>query len=105
MNEIHEPSADSTGDDLDTLISELSANPGTRAIYDDAEERRRLILSLVSQRQASKLSQAELAKELGIPQSALSDFEAGRLDPNLSTVQRYARALNMRLQFHFVPGE
>ena len=46
-------------------------------------------------REEKKLSQKELAKKLGISQSTLSDYEAGRRkNPGIGIVKRFVNALS-----------
>jgi predicted transcriptional regulator len=42
-------------------------------------------------------SQADLARELGLPRSAISRLEAGDTDPRLSTVVAVCSALALRI--------
>ena len=44
-----------------------------------------------------ELSQAELARKLGLRQRQISDLERATSDPRLSTVQNVARALDLEL--------
>jgi ribosome-binding protein aMBF1 (putative translation factor) len=48
-------------------------------------------------REAAGMSQVELARLSGIPQTNLPGIEAGRIDVRLSTARRLARALNVSL--------
>jgi transcriptional regulator with XRE-family HTH domain len=43
-------------------------------------------------------SQRALAELVGTTQSAVSDFEAGAIQPKMATLQRYARALGFELE-------
>ena len=49
------------------------------------------------QRNASHITQAELADKLGIRQSQISELERGVVDPSLSTVQDVSRTLDLEL--------
>ena len=44
-----------------------------------------------------QLSQAELAKKLGLRQRQISDLERATIDPRLSTIHNVARALELEL--------
>jgi AbiV family abortive infection protein len=50
--------------------------------------------ALIRTRREAGISQTDLAVEIGTSQSALARLEAAGADPRLSTVERYARALN-----------
>jgi len=82
-------------DDLDEMLGEIAADPDARAAYEDALRRDELVASLVKARK--RRSQKAIAAAMGTTQSAISDIENGRVDPRLSTLQRYARAAGKRL--------
>lgn len=91
-------------DGFDDLLSDLSASSEFRAAYDDANTRSKLLLLLQRIRRETGLTQSVLAELMGTTQSAVSDLEAGTTDPRLSTIQRYARALNARLILDIEPA-
>lgn len=44
-----------------------------------------------------RLSQAELATALDVSQSMISDIESGRKNVSMETLERYSKALNVRM--------
>jgi transcriptional regulator with XRE-family HTH domain len=54
---------------------------------------RRLVRSLAERRRQLKLSQTEVAARMGTSQAALARLEAGAADPRMSTIDRYAAAV------------
>lgn len=86
-------------DDLDEYIEERSADPEFRSALEDEEERARLLQTLVQRRQTLALNQAEVAARMKTTQSAVSDLERGTVDHRITTVQRYARAVECELRF------
>lgn len=58
---------------------------------------RELLAALVRQRKDHDLSQDEVAKRMGVSQPAVSAFERYDANPTLSTLRRYALAVNARL--------
>lgn len=56
-----------------------------------------IIKSLKALRAEQGLSQAELGRKLGLPQSHISKIEKGGVDPRLSTVADMARLLDAEL--------
>ncbi len=60
-----------------------------------------LIDFIVSARKEKQLTQDELGKRLGLPQSYISRLESGRLDIRLSSLVELARYL--RFEVMFVP--
>lgn len=83
-------------DDLDQMLSEVAADPLARGAYEDLRHREELLKSLIRERRGH--SQSAVAAAMGTTQSAVSDIENGRVDPRLSTLQRYARAIGRRLE-------
>jgi transcriptional regulator with XRE-family HTH domain len=90
--------------DLFDLGSYLK-DPAFAAAYEDVAMRTQLRASLVAQRKAMRMTQAEVAKRMGATQSFVSEFENGGTDPHLSTLQRYGRAVGARLSIRIeLPG-
>jgi predicted XRE-type DNA-binding protein len=86
-------------DDLDSPDESLPVLPGFRemALRRASGERSRLLAELAARRQASGLSQTEIAARMGTSQSAVARLEAGVNDVRLSTLQRYAAAVGSHL--------
>ena len=59
----------------------------------------KLIVELTNARQRLGLSQAEVAARMGTSQPAVARLESGGSDARLSTVERYAAALGVELQW------
>src|SRR5919202_793240 len=73
---------------------ELRANPEYQAIYEEEAAKSELWLQLVEARQAAGLTQAELAKRLGVSQSQVARMEKRGYDAySLTTLRRYVQAL------------
>ncbi len=64
-----------------------------------AERRRALVSELVERRTELGLSQTEVAARMGTSQSAVARLESGEADVRLSTLERYAAALDRRLDW------
>lgn len=58
------------------------------------QRRRALIEELVASRHAVGLSQTEVAARMGTSQSAVARLEGGEADTRVSTLERYAAALD-----------
>lgn len=71
---------------------------------EDAELRQELFNSLVEYRKQSSLTQVQVAALMGIGQPTISEFESGKVTPRLSTLQKYARALGLKLEISIVEG-
>ena len=87
------PTTEVFEDELDSHIAESLQEPEYRAASVDVDRRLSLIQGLISLRRRMGLTQAQLARRMGVGQSTVSGFETEGSDPRLSTVQRYARAV------------
>ncbi|PZS32692.1 MAG: hypothetical protein DLM59_07630 [Pseudonocardiales bacterium] len=92
-------------DDLDHLRQIVQSRPRALVAYQDAVRREALLATMVSARDNRALTQRAVARSMGTTQSAVSDLETGRSDPRLSSLQRYARALGLRLHVRLVDTE
>ena len=79
-------------------------NPAIRVAYEDARTRNTIVDALVRRRRALGLKQAAVAGAMDVGQSTVSGFETEGSDPRLSTLQRYARAVDATLYVHAVPN-
>lgn len=70
---------------------------------DDDADLANLMRCLYQLRTAKRLTQAEVAARMGTTQSAVSDLERTAVDPRISTLQRYARAVEASLKCRVVP--
>ncbi|GLH97252.1 helix-turn-helix domain-containing protein [Phytohabitans aurantiacus] len=82
------------------MEDDLPLLPGFREM---AIRRRELLAQLAEQRRAAGLSQAEVAVRMGTSQPAVARLEAGEVDVRMSTVERYAAAVGVRLEMRLHP--
>lgn len=83
------------------FLSELgfdASDPCVQASIEDAEAHARLIETLVKIRNSRHLPQTVVAERMGTTQSRVSSFERIGGDPRLSTLLRYARAVDTKLR-------
>lgn len=90
--------------DFDSFLSSVLEDPSARASYEDAQTRHRVVDVLVRFRQRMQMTQTDVAKRMGVKQPSVSGFETEGSDPRLSTLQRYARAVDATLCVHVVPN-
>lgn len=57
-----------------------------------------VLRELMEARRKAGLSQTEVARRMGVPQSAVVRLEAGTHSPTLSTLSRYAAAMGVTLE-------
>lgn len=82
---------------FDAFKERVLSNPTARAGFEDAQSRNNLIDALIGLRRAKGLSQEQVAQSIGVNQGTVSQFETESSDPRLSTLQRYARAVDADL--------
>lgn len=75
-----------------------SVFPGFAGVADDPGE---LIDRLSELRRSRGLSQTEVAARMGTSQSALARLESGQADVRVSTLARYAEALDADIGYTF----
>ena len=75
--------------------------PGFRQM---AERRHALSGQLTALRRSLGVSQAEVASRMGTSQSAVARLETGQVDVRLSTLERYAAAVDEVLDWHLGGG-
>ncbi|MFI1191841.1 helix-turn-helix domain-containing protein [Micromonospora sp. NPDC020750] len=85
--------------------SDASRDRAIAAHSHDITARARLTLALVKRRILHGISQRRVADRMHTTQSAVSEFEKGLVDPRLSTFQRYARAIDCRLDLSVVEDD
>lgn len=83
---------------VDIDFDEFMEDPEFKAAFEDAQVRSDVSDCLRDVRKREKISQRDVAKAMGTTQSAISDFERGETDPQLSTIQRYARAVGAKIR-------
>ena len=83
----------------DPFFATVLLNPVARAAFEDAHSRNNFVDALVKLRRAMGLTQTEVANRMGVKQPTVSGFENEGSDPRLSTIQRYARALEATATF------
>ena len=86
-------------DDLADLLTRTQDDPVAAAAFEDAEVRAHLVSVLATLRHDGGFSQSAVAEAMEWAQPSVSELENGRLDPRVSTLQRFARAVGSRLEF------
>lgn len=79
------------------------ADPDVRAEYERTALASAVALRVVSYRAAHDLTQAELARRLGLAQPAVARIEAGEHTPTFATLQRLARGLGVEFHIDITP--
>jgi predicted transcriptional regulator len=86
-------------------MNERRHEPKLPGFAEMAARRRALAEELVERRISLGLSQTEVAARVGTSQSAVARLETGQADVRLSTLERYAAAVDNVLDFHLGEGD
>jgi len=84
-------------------LNEQLKDPEFKAEWDALEPEYNIKLALINARRDHGYTQAQLSEKTGIAQGDISNLESGNGNPTLSTLQRLANAMGMRLKLEFVP--
>lgn len=82
---------------IDQVLRKVRAGDATESQDVVAHLSRSLLRDLIRARCDAGLSQAEVARRMGIPQPAIVRLEAGTHSPTLTTLARYASAVGVVL--------
>ena len=82
---------------LKQFKKEIFKRPGVRKAYAEMQPEFQIIRKLALARANKRLSQRELAKKIGVTQSALARFESGNINPTLSFLQKITSGLGLKL--------
>ena len=87
-----------------SLKTRALSRPEVRAEYGRLEEEFAVLDQFLRARAAAGLTQAQVAERIGTTQSAIARLEsgAGRHQPSLGTLRKYAQALGCRLELRLV---
>lgn len=92
-------------DALDEMVVEFGDdNPNFPQLLLAAERRRALLHTLGEQRRRRDLSQTRVAAAMRTSQPTLARLETTAADTKLSTVERFAGALDYAIEYHLVPA-
>lgn len=90
--------------DHGAFLARAKARRGFTDACDDLELEYQVVHQLLKARARAGLTQDAVAEKMGTTKSAISRLEAaGKHNPSLGTLQRYARAVGCDLQLRLVP--
>lgn len=79
------------------FLAKSLKDPEFKKEYNALEDEFALINELLSARLAKKMTQADLAKKLGMKQEAISRLESGESNPTYTTLSKVAKALDKKV--------
>ena len=87
------------------FLNEQLQDPEVKKEYDALAPEFAIIQAMIDARQASGMTQKQLADKTGIAQSDISKLERGNANPSLRTLQRLAAGMGMQIKIEFVPAK
>ena len=75
--------------------NELLEDPVFRKHYNESSFEREIFKAIIRARANKKLTQRELAKKIGVEQSALARFASGRVSPTLNFLKKVVSGLGL----------
>lgn len=90
---------------FDSYLKEQLKDPAFKEEYDALEPEFTIIQAIVDARNASGLTQKQLAQRTGIAQADISKLENGNANPSLRTLRRLAAGLGAQLKIEFVSAK
>lgn len=87
------------------FLNEQLKDPEVKREYDALAPEFAIIQAMIDARQASGMTQKQLADKTGIAQADISKLERGNANPSLKTLQRLAAGMGMKVKIEFVPAE
>ncbi len=88
------------------LKAAILSKEGAQEEYDALETEFELLRVLLQARQEAGLTQAQVAERMGTKPSAVARLESalasGKHSPSVTTLRKYARAVNRRLEIRMV---
>lgn len=91
--------------DLERFWTEQKEDPEFKEYCEEMQPVADFAKSILNARLQAGMTQRELSKLSGFPQAEISRLESCEISPSLKTMQRLARALNLRLKIELVPLE
>lgn len=89
------------------MVEEWLKDPVFKSEYNALEQEYALLREMLQARKRAGLTQAEVAESMGTKASAVARLEAAsahqRHSPSLSTLRKYAQAVNCALEIHLKP--
>ena len=87
----------------DYIKEKIKRNPDFKARYDLLMEKTAVVKKIIAYRIRHKLSQEQLAKEIGVTQQYISKIEEGEFS-NLDTIENVLEHIGYRLKLEVVPA-
>ncbi len=88
---------------LSDLKKQWIKNPDFKKNYEQLEPEFEMAREFIRARVCANMTQADVAKKMKTTQSVIARLESGKAIPTVKTIDRFAKAVGMGFEFHFVP--
>jgi len=85
------------------LKEEMMKDEEFRREYEKLEEEFSIAKALIEARSRVGLTQKQVAERMGTTQSAVARMESGKPLPSLTTIKKYAKATNSKIDIRLSP--
>lgn len=85
------------------VLEEEMADPEFKSAYDALEQEFSIAQALIDARSAAGMTQAEVAKKLGVSQPVVARMESGR-NISIKSIARYATAVGRPIRLEILPA-
>lgn len=85
-------------------MEEQMKDPAFRKAWEETDLSYQVARALIRIRLDLNLTQEELAKRAGVPQSVIARLESGRHLPSLRSLDKIAKKLGLQVRLDLVPG-
>ena len=87
---------------LSNLKKEWVKDPDVKGEYEKLKPEFELAREFIRARTKAKMTQLDVAKKMKTTQSVIARLESGKAVPTMKTIDRFAKAVGMRFEIHFV---
>ncbi len=84
-------------------LKEQLQDPAFRQAWEESELSYQVARALIKLRLDLNLTQQELARKAGVPQSVIARLESGKHLPSLRSLERIAKRLGLQVKLDLVP--
>ncbi|HJD54656.1 MAG TPA: helix-turn-helix transcriptional regulator [Rickettsia endosymbiont of Proechinophthirus fluctus] len=89
---------------FDKFKKELLSNPEVKKAYEARKMEFEIASILIKVRLASNMTQADVAKKMSNSQAQIARMESGHHIPNFLSLQKYAKAVNQKINLLITPS-
>ena len=77
-------------------------DPQFKKVHEELKPEFELAREFIKARVAANMTQTDVAEKMATTQSVIARLESGKRVPSIKTIDRFAKAVGMKFEFHFV---